>query len=328
MRDPLGQAARRRGARRLRRGPLPILGAALLALAACGGRSSGGGPVPPFDAERAWAHAERIVGFGPRPAGSEELERLRAFLTAELESYGLQPQREAFSVDTPVGPIDFANLYADVEGRSDGDGPAPLVILGTHIDTKRLPFEFVGANDGAAGTAVLLELARVLASERGRGPVTYRVLFLDGEESMRLKWEGDDNRYGSRHHVERLRETDELVRVRAFVLLDLVGDRDLELFQETQSDAELVDIFFSSARRQGLGMYVDGPRQEIKDDHLSFIAAGIPSVDLIDFDYGPRNAYWHTDDDTLDKLSAASLEATGRIVLGGLPRLERWVLER
>lgn len=279
----------------------------------------------PFDAERAWAHLEKQVALGPRPSGSAANDALKQYLEDELRKLGLAPVRESFRAKTPVDETAFGNVYADIEGAPvKGGASAPMVILGSHFDTKReTRFEFVGANDAGSSTAVLLELARLLAAARGRAPVTYRVLFLDGEEAV-VEWEGDDNCYGSRHHARALESSGELKRVKAFVLLDMVGDKDLKLHTDTYSDAQLQRLFFDAAKRIGLGAHVDGPRLEIRDDHLSFMNVGVKSVDLIDLNYGPGNQYWHHAADRLDQCSKASLDAIGRIVLAGLPDLERW----
>jgi hypothetical protein len=292
-----------------------------LALTSCS--SSAAAPAPSiFEPDRAWKHAVALVEFGERTAGSPELAAARDYIVSELESYGLVPVVEAFRAETPVGEIDFANVWVDI-----GPASAPLVVLCTHIDTKRFEWTFVGANDSAAGTAALLELARVLAQGTS-GRVTYRVLFLDGEEAIREEWIDPDNRYGSRHHVARLTASGEIRRVEACVLIDLVGDKDLRLTTESYSDSALRAIFFDAARDIGLGKHVGGPSREIKDDHLSFMAANIPSVDLIDFEYGPNNAYWHDRRDTLENISAESLGVIGKIVLAGLPVLEEWVAGR
>ena len=273
-----------------------------------------------FDSERAWRHLERIVALGDRPAGSAGIERLRVYIEDELRAIGLEPVRESFRESTPRGEIGFANVHVEI-GASER---APIVILGTHIDTKSgLPFEFLGANDGGSGTAVLLELARCLHLRDPAPPVVYRLVFLDGEEAFRKRWSGTDNCYGSRHHVEQLQQEGSRTRVAAFVLLDMVGDRELRLTRELRSDPELVAIFFDAARRIGLEHHVGAREQEIDDDHVPFIEAGIPSVDLIDFEYGPDNDWWHSADDRLEKCAPGSLEAIGRIVLAGLPALER-----
>jgi hypothetical protein len=302
--------------------------AALLAVSCSSGTAPDPAPAPlaEFDAERAWRDLTHFVELGPRPAGSLALDELRAHVAAELEAAGLEPDLEQFTADTPAGPIEFVNLWTEVPGRGEADAPLPVIAIGAHIDTKRLPFHFVGANDAGSGTAALLELARALAARAGERPVTYRLVFLDGEESVREEWAGDDNLYGSRHHVRLLRDSGEIERIRAFVLLDMVADRDLRLTTDLNSDRELRSIFESAARSEGLGAHVGGPRMAIVDDHMSFIDANVHSVDLIDFQYGPGNSWWHTAEDTLDKCSQESLAVIGRIVLAGLPALEAWVL--
>ncbi len=307
-----------------------VLACAAVAVLASGGCGSAGAAPPiagTFDKARAWQNLETIVEFGPRPAGSAELESLRSWIESELTSYGLAPVRESFGVeDTPIGAVQFANVYVDVPGTPTEDGaPPPIVVLCTHFDTKRMPFHFVGANDGGSGTAVLLEIARILAKQDVARPVTYRLLFLDGEEAI-VKWEGDDNTYGSRYHVAQMKQDRALFqRVVACVLLDMVGDKDLRLNRESLSDYQLLEIFFATARGNNLGEYVSGPPMEVRDDHLSFMSADIRSCNLIDFDY---ENYWHTAEDTLDKLSADSLYRVGRIVLWSLPALEHWALRQ
>ncbi len=289
-----------------------------------GAAPAAGANLPAFDAARAWKHLERVVAFGSRTSGSASLERLRVYLDTELTSYGLTPRREVFTDRTPVGDVVFQNVIVDIPGAAGEAGdPAPIFVLAGHIDTKRLPFEFVGANDAGSSTAVLLELARVLASQTGKRPVTYRLAFFDGEEAVRPYWAGVDNTYGSRHHVAELQRRGELEHVRACVLIDMVGDKDLVLTTELNSDRELLALFFEAARDIGLGAHVGGSARELYDDHLPFRAVGIRSVDLIDFDYGgPDNPFWHKAEDTLDKCSQKSLGVIGRIVLAGLPRLE------
>lgn len=294
---------------------LPFLCA--LALASC--RDQGGAPAPApvaFDDARAWQLLLEQVEIGPRPAGSDGAENVRAVIERELRAAGLAPVREEFEDQTPAGRIRFVNVYADLAG-SGGD----MVVLGSHYDTKRMPFRFVGANDGASSTAVLMEAARSLAAGPRRGP-TYRFLFIDGEEAVREQWFDPDNTYGSRHHARKLRDSGEAARVRAFVLLDMVGDKDLRLVRDLYSDKRLQEIFHGTARKNGLGKHVDGPSIDVRDDHISFMQVGIPAVDLIDFEYGPQNMWWHTADDVPENCSQASLGVAGRILLLGLEQLE------
>ena len=291
----------------------------VLVVPSCNGGHAAVAP-PAFDAARAWHDLEAIVALGPRPAGSEALERTRQLLERELAAAGLAPVREAFRAPTPVGELDLVNVYADLPGV---EGATDTVILAAHYDTKRLSVPFVGANDGGSAPAVLLELARVLASGPRR-PVAYRFLFLDGEESQREEWADPDNRYGSRHHAAKLAAEGRARRVRALVLLDMVGDKDLCLWRESWSDRRLYEIVAGAARSLGFGKHVGCTSQPVEDDHQSFLAVGIPSIDLIDFEYGPRNGWWHTSEDTLDKCSAESLGIVGRIVLAALPGIESW----
>lgn len=278
-----------------------------------------------FESSRAWDHLEALVAFGPRPSGSEAIERTRLYLERTLLELQLAPRREAFRAPTPEGEIAFANIYADLRANDATDATRPMVILATHFDTKRLAFEFVGANDGGSGTAVLLELAHVLTRAPKRR-VDYRFLFLDGEEALRSFWAGEDNCYGSRHHVAELARTKALDRVRAFVLIDMVGDADLRLTREGYSNGTLLGIFFDAAERIGLGSHVGARERDVKDDHRRFLDAGVPAVDLIDFEYGPYNEHWHAAGDTLANCSRASLDAIGRIVLAGIGELENFAL--
>ncbi len=312
-----------------------VLAAALLLACADGAaRGSGGASTPKseeksaatFDEQRAWKHLEALVALGPRPAGSGAGAATVDYLEKELRALGLSPVRESFIArGTPIGDLPMCNLYADLPAKGPDTDKAPLVILGSHFDTKRFDqFRFVGANDGGSSTAVLLELARVLVAG-GPRKVAYRLLFIDGEEAIRTHWQDPDNRYGSRHHAEQIRVNGLLARTKAFVLLDLVGDKDLRLERDQYSDAWLYECFASYARAAGLGKHVDGRREAIADDHVSFLEIGVPSVDLIDFNYGPGNTWWHSAEDTLDKCSAQSLGVIGAIVLGGLPNVERRV---
>ncbi len=308
--------------------PLTI-GAALLLCLACQATvgcdtPSGSKRARAIDADKAWAHLERQVAFGPRPSGSKEIEECRKYLEAELSAAGLKPKRETFKAETPIGEIEFTNIWAEWPGS---DPQAGWIVLGSHYDTKRMPFPFVGANDAGSSTAVLIELARVIVAS-GQGRFTYRFVFFDGEEATRPDWADPDNTYGSRHHAQQLKRVGDNTKARAFVLLDMVGDKDLKLTRDVYSDRRFMDCFLQAARANGLGAHVDGRSLEIRDDHLSFMAIGVPSVDLIDFEYGPNNSYWHTQADVLANCSKESLAAIGKITLLGLESLEELLSAR
>jgi hypothetical protein len=297
---------------------VPLLAWACQATMACNNGNAASSATT-FDAERAWAHLEKQVALGPRPSGSPEIEACRKYIEAELAGAGLTSKRETWSEKTPVGDIEFANVWTEIKGS---DATKGTIILGTHFDTKRMPFPFVGANDGGSGTAVLIEIARVLATEK-KSAFTYRIVFFDGEEATLSEWHGKDNTYGSRHHASLIQHSADAQKMRAFVLLDMVGDKDLLLERETLSDGRFMDCFVRAAKSAGLGAHVGGRSMEISDDHDSFMAINVRSVDLIDFDYGPNNSFWHSKDDTLANCSKASLAAIGKITLLGLVELEK-----
>ncbi|MBI5362721.1 MAG: M28 family peptidase [Planctomycetes bacterium] len=309
-----GSAANTSARRRL--GPLFAL--ALLAGCSSDARDAGTKPDARALGPNAWKHLQTLVALGPRPPGSPALEKTRVYLETELARAGFHPEREPFEARTPVGVFQLANVRADLPART---ASAPRVILATHFDTKLGLDGFVGANDGGSGTALLLELARVLA-DGGPRDVALRFLFLDGEEATRAQWEGEDNCYGSRHHARELVRSGAAANVRAFVLLDMIGDKDLALVDETWSDRRLKELFRAAAKRAGRPQIFAGRSEAIEDDHGPFLDADIPSIDLIDFSYGPNHAWWHTREDTLDKCSEQSLADVGLLVLAALPALE------
>jgi Zn-dependent M28 family amino/carboxypeptidase len=206
----------------------------------------------------------------------------------------------------------MANVRAFLPG-SAGRG---RIIFAGHYDTKRFEdLTFVGANDGGSSAAFLIELARVLTSRTNALPI--ELLFFDGEEAV-VEWEGTDNTYGSRHYVERASKDGTLKDVRALILVDMIGDRDLRIKRESRSTPWLTDIIWRAARDAGRREFVD-ESTPIDDDHLPFLAAGVPATNLIDLDY----PWWHAGGDTLDKISPDSLQAVGDVLSRALRTLEK-----
>lgn len=268
-----------------------------------------------FDSGRAWDHLRRQVGFGPRPSGSQALTQTRQYIIDQLKAAGLTTQQQMWVAKTPAGDIPMVNLSATIPGRR-----RERIILASHYDTKRAPnFRFVGASDGASSTAALLELGRVLKSQSH--DLTIELLFLDGEEAVNWDWgtTGVDNTYGSRHYVAAARAAGTLAGIKAFVLLDMIGDRNLTIRRDLKSTGWLVDIVWSTAAKLGHANVFSDETTEIEDDHLAFVEAGVPSVDIIDLDY-PQ---WHTAQDDLDHVSARSLQTVGDVVLAALPAIEK-----
>ncbi len=266
---------------------------------------------PAFDSGRAWEHLRQLVALGPRPAGSPAIDQARTYIKAQLAASGVSVAEQAWQDQTPVGPVKMVNLIATIPGASSN-----RLIIGGHFDTKRFrEFRFVGANDGGSSAAFLIELARVLKSRKNA--LTIELLFLDGEEAV-VDWTGTDNTYGSRHYVATARKNGSLATAKAFILVDMIGDRNLQLTRETNSTPWLDGIIRGAATAQKLGTYFSGPPLALEDDHLPFLAAGVPSVDLIDFDFPA----WHTANDTLDAVSARSLQIVGDVLLAALPQIE------
>jgi hypothetical protein len=248
-----------------------------------------------FDGARAYRLLRLQLRFGPRPAGSPASRRLAGELRARL------PRGRYQAV-----PGGLRNVVGHVSGRGRGRW-----VVGAHYDTKDLP-GFVGANDGASGTAVVMELARALRRRPPARDVTF-VLF-DGEESPRGVPDGrflQEGLRGSKVAARRLRSAD------AMVLLDFVGDRDLSIPREGNSDPELWSRLRAAARGVGVGCVFPAETQPaIADDHIPFIEAGVPAIDLIDFDF----PCWHESCDDLSAVSQRSLDAVGEAVLEMLRR--------
>jgi Zn-dependent M28 family amino/carboxypeptidase len=290
---------------------LAVLAIVLVTLVV-GGVTSRGATASRFDGQAAFHHVERLVAIGPRPAGSPAAARTRDYLVAELKRAGLEVRVEPFEARTPEGVIRMANVVAVVPGRRPD-----VVMIAGHYDTKVFrDFRFVGANDGGSSAALLVELARALAARRGE--YTYWIAFFDGEEA-RGSWTADDSLYGSRHMAEELRRTRRLPR--AVVVADMIGDRDLDIRRESTSTRWLTDLVWDTAARLGHGRHFLADSQAVEDDHAPFMAAGVPGALLIDFDFPP----WHTAEDTLDKVSAQSLQVVGDVLLGALPAIEGYL---
>jgi glutaminyl-peptide cyclotransferase len=263
-----------------------------------------------FDGKRAYAHVAKQVGFGPRPSGSQAIAQAQDYILSELTSYGCTVETDAFNAQTPAGPLAMKNILVKIPGDKSG-----IILLGTHYDTKKLD-EFVGADDGGSSTGVMLELARVLCAQHGTYPVW--IAFFDGEEAVR-QWSDTDSRYGSREMSAKLAMSGDLANVKAFLLADIVGSRTLRFKRETNSTKALTDLIWTTAARLGYSGIFVNDATAIEDDHLSFLKRNVPSADVIDLEI----PYWHTPQDTLDKVSSKSLAIVGHTFLESLRRLQQ-----
>jgi Zn-dependent M28 family amino/carboxypeptidase len=335
----------------------PLLLAPLL-LVACGG------PAGPVDGGAAYSHLEKLVGFGPRPFGSDALGQTADHIVAELQKLGLEPKRQQVLHEKEKKTI--RNVHVQIDGDDPQNGP--VLVIGSHYDTKLTDghsdaahnFRFVGAIDGGGGPAVLLELARVLKERQPKPKVNVWLYWIDAEESIDWTWNDERALLGSKAFCKWLSESKQLARVKAFVLLDLIGDKNFKIDYDGNSDGKLQEIFERAGKDIGESarMYEfptpqerahyqrQGVRWGITDDHQTFAAFGVPSVLLIDFQYRipphlqglqpgqtpvthpDYDQWWHTPDDDLPQVSAAALAFAGNLVMAALPELQDFCLKR
>jgi Zn-dependent M28 family amino/carboxypeptidase len=281
------------------------------------GRESGSAnAAPTINAQRAFQFTKEVTAFGSRPIGSASHKKLEQYILSHLK--GDQVEEDAFTADTPEGKFPVRNIIAKYPGSKDG-----IIVIAGHYDTN-YPLRnsaFVGANDGGSSTALLLEIAHQL---RGKSRDGYSVwlVWADGEEAVK-QWSESDSLYGSRHLAERWDKDGTLKKIKAFLLADMVGDVDLNIEREQNSTPWLEDLVYQAATDLGYQSHFYARSGPIEDDHIPFVRRGVPCVDLIDFDYGYGNVFWHTPQDTLDKLSPKSLEIVGDVILRTV-----WMLDK
>ena len=278
-------------------------------------RAQSGSPKPaPFIASRAFADMKAMVDLGPRPAGSAAIEKTRSYILAELKKAGLKPELDEFEAATPRGRRKMINIRAVHPGTR-----STTIALSGHYDTKVFDdFKFVGASDGASSAAWLLEMARVTASLKLDSNLEF--LFFDGEEAV-VDWSDTDSRYGSRYDVDRRKKAGTLQQLKALVLVDMIGDKNLDIKREGQSTDWLTSIIWNNAHTLGFNREFLNDTIIVEDDHMPYLSAQVPASDLIDFDYPD----WHKQSDTLDKVSGESLKKVGDAVYASLSEIDRRV---
>lgn len=274
------------------------------------------GPVAPalkVDAGRALEYTREVTAFGPRPLGSPAHAKLEAYLRAHLKNDN--PEEDAFTAQTPAGPFAMRNFIAKFPGSKDG-----IIVIAGHYDTLLTVPGFVGANDGGSSTGLPLALADALRGKKRDGYSVW-IVWLDGEEAVK-QWSDTDSLYGSRHLAEKWAKDGTLKKIKAFLLLDMVGDADLNIERDHNSTPWLEDLVYEAASRLGYQSHFYARTLAMEDDHLPFARAGVPVADLIDYDYGYANVFWHSPQDTMDKLSARSLGMVGDVVLQAVALLD------
>lgn len=262
-----------------------------------------------FSGAAAFAETKRAVSFDERPSGSAANLKLREWIVQQLKATGGQLSLDSFEANTPTGPVPMANIILKFPGTS---GHA-IAVTG-HFDTKKIPMvHFLGANDGGSSTGFLIEFARTMKS-MPRNDDIY-VVFFDGEEAVG-QWTDTDSVYGSRQLASKWAADGTLGRLRALINIDMIGDKDLDILNDSNSSGQLREAMLRIADKLGDGKYFHRDVQGIDDDHMPFSQLGVNVLDVIDFNYGPNNAYWHTAQDTTDKLSAHSFQVVGDVIVG------------
>jgi glutaminyl-peptide cyclotransferase len=278
------------------------------------------GPAPTFDGDRAMQYVKDIVRYGPRPVGSANHKQVEDYLLSRLQ--GDTVEHDDFTADTPEGKFPVRNIIAKFPGTKDG-----IIVLASHYDTN-YPLKntsFIGANDGGSSSAVLLEIANQLRGKKNDGYSVWLV-WDDAEESIKPDTEVpflEDALYGIRHIAQKWQDDGTIKKVKAFLLADMVGDADLNIDHELTSTPWLEAVIYQAASRMGYQSHFFARALPMSDDHLPFVEKGVPSADLIDFTYGYNNVFWHTTQDTVDKLSPKSLEITGAVILETIRILDK-----
>lgn len=284
-----------------------------------------------FDGARAFEHVHHLVELGPRPPASDAIRRAQSYIIGQLKSFGCQVEEHDFHASTPIGELPMKNIAVKIPGTEPG-----IVLFATHYDTVRLP-NFVGADDGGSGVGTMLELARLLCSRKGK--LNTWIAFFDGEEAQgnwtdknSIQWTKTNNTFGSREMAAEMALSGELKQVKAMILVDMIGPSDLKIKRDINPHSDpkslpgstpwLVNLIWARAARLGYSdVFVDQLYLVGGDDHYSFISRGVAGCDIIDFSV--QDTYWHTPEDTLDKVDPRSLAVVGHVLVETVPTLEK-----
>jgi glutaminyl-peptide cyclotransferase len=284
------------------------------------------GPPPTIDSARAFEYLKEIVAFGPRPVGSANHKKVEDYFLAHLK--GDDVENDTFIADTPEGKLPVHNIVAKFPGTKDG-----IIVIASHYDTN-YPLRntsFVGANDGGSSSALLLEFANQLRGKKREGYSIWLV-WDDAEEAIKPDGSGGlpaempfekDSLYGISHLAEKWQADGTLKKIKAFLLADMVGDADLNIEHDTNSTRWLEDVVYEAASRLGYQSHFFARTMTVSDDHLPFVKRGVACADFIDFDYGYNDVFWHTTQDTVDKLSPNSLQIVGSTMLEAIGILDK-----
>ena len=255
----------------------------------------------------------------PRHSGSKGAEKTVDFINKYLNINNVQYENQSWVENTPDGSIRFTNVVADLVGQNKNN----FIIVGCHYDGKKLYSvpDFEAANDGASGVAVLLSMIQAIKESGTMPSLSIKFLFFDGEECI-INYTRHDGLYGSRYYAKELEKTNQLKNCRAVIILDMIGDKDLNVTLPSGSDKHLLNLLLKIAKAKKYSKYFTKYKSDIIDDHTPFQIRGIPVMDVIDFHYGEGNRFWHTAADTVDKTSSDSLKIVGDTILQLIYQLE------
>lgn len=280
-----------------------------------------------FDGQKAYDYTARQVSFGPRPPASEAIRQTQAYLVSELKTFGCNVDTDDFHAPAPIGELAMKNIVAKIPGAGKG-----IILLMSHYDTLRLP-GFVGADDAGSSTGLMLEMASVLCGAKAKQPNSVWIALVDGEEDQqdfttaqeaKTTWNDPDTTYGSRELAARMDLSGDLKRTRALILADMIGQKNLRVQPEANSTRWLADLVWDTADRLHYeDIFVPKETSAVTDDHGPFLKRGVPSVDIIEADWLTGYPYWHTTEDTMDKLSPKSFAVTGYVILESVSELQK-----
>jgi len=266
-----------------------------------------------FNGAKALEYARQFVAIGPRWPTSPGHLKAEVFLREHFKHDALE--EDAFTASTPIGPVGMRNFIVRFAGKKDG-----AIVLATHYETNYWlrNINFVGANDGGSTTGLLMAIADQLRAETAGGKkldgYSVWLVFDDGEEAIQ-SWTDSDSTYGTKHLAAKWARDGTLGRIKAFILADMIGDKDLDIQRDTNSTDWLVALVKQAAKKCKYEKYFFKQEEDVQDDQLPFVRRGVPSIDIVDLDYGPNNSYHHTAKDTMDKISAKSLTIDGDVFL-------------
>jgi Zn-dependent M28 family amino/carboxypeptidase len=278
-----------------------------------------------FDGARALEYVREFVAIGPRWPTSPGHAKAEAFIRGHFERDHDNLEQDKFIADTPIGPVEMCNFIVRYPGTNNG-----VIVLATHYETNYWlrNIDYVGANDGGSTTGLLMAIGDQLRAEMAQAPAkkldgdSVWLVFFDGEEAIQ-SWSASDSTYGSRHLAAEWDRDGTLKRIKAFLLADMIGDKDLNVQRDLNSTPWLITLVGDAARRLSDQKYFFQSEIQVEDDHLPFVERGVPSIDIIDMDYGPNDSYHHTAQDTMDKISAHSLTIDGDVFMESIRLLNQ-----